>query len=219
MLDEAGFSDTTIVLSNELDELTIWQITTQIAEEAPRYGVDADRLIRRLTYGVGTRLITSHGQGALDGVYKLVAVADEGNWTPAIKISETAAKTLNPGDKQVWRLYDQRGHATADVLSLDDEDPRAMDEIVLHHPSDHTRYRTLRRDEISEVEPLLGNVAREGQLLIQHPPIEAMRENRLADMARLDPGVRRLVTPHIYHVSLTGRLWDLKQDLIRQAKS
>jgi nicotinate phosphoribosyltransferase len=219
MLDQAGFPDTTIVLSNELDELTIWQIVTQIAEEAPRYGVDADQLIGRLTYGVGTRLITSRGQSALDGVYKLVAVADEGSWTPAIKISETAAKTLNPGDKQVWRLYDQRGNATADLLSLDDEDPRTMDEILLHHPSDHAKYRTLRGEEISEVEPLLVNIAREGRLLVEHPPVEAMRQNRLADVARLDPGVRRLVTPHVYHVSLTGRLWDLKQDLIRQART
>src|SRR5690606_29268289 len=32
MLDEAGFPDTTIVLSNQLDELNIWQITTQIRE-------------------------------------------------------------------------------------------------------------------------------------------------------------------------------------------
>jgi nicotinate phosphoribosyltransferase len=34
---------------------------------------------------------------------------------------------------------------------------------------------------------------------------------------RLDPGVRRLMNPHIYHVSLTQELWDLKQDLIRSA--
>jgi nicotinate phosphoribosyltransferase len=50
MLDEAGFSDTIIVLSNNLDELVIWQILTQIQEEAPRYGVEADQLIDRLTY-------------------------------------------------------------------------------------------------------------------------------------------------------------------------
>jgi nicotinate phosphoribosyltransferase len=94
-----------------------------------------------------------------------------------------------------------------------------MDEILLHHPSDHAKYRTLRGDEISEVEPLLVNIAREGRLLVEHPPVETMRQNRLADVARLDPGVRRLVTPHVYHVSLTGRLWDLKQDLIRQARA
>ncbi|MBN2304126.1 MAG: nicotinate phosphoribosyltransferase, partial [Anaerolineae bacterium] len=38
MLDEAGFPDTVIVLSNNLDEMVIWQIITQIRDEAPRQG-------------------------------------------------------------------------------------------------------------------------------------------------------------------------------------
>jgi nicotinate phosphoribosyltransferase len=35
-------------------------------------------------------------------------------------------------------------------------------------------------------------------------------------VARLDPGVRRLVNPHIYHVSLTERLFALKEALVAQ---
>ena len=113
MLDQAGFPDTKIVLSNQLDELVIWQIITQIQHEAPRYGLDPDHLIRRLIFGVGTGLITSKGAAALDGVYKLVAVHDNGAWVPVIKLSETPTKALNPGHKHVWRLYDRRGKATA----------------------------------------------------------------------------------------------------------
>ncbi len=74
MLNEAGFQEAKIVLSNQLDEMVIWQIITQIQEEAGRYGVDPQPLIKRLVYGVGTRLITSRGAAALDGVYKLVAL-------------------------------------------------------------------------------------------------------------------------------------------------
>jgi len=59
MLNQAGFPDALIVLSNQLDELVIWQAITQIEAEAARYGVDPDHLIGRLVYGVGTRLITS----------------------------------------------------------------------------------------------------------------------------------------------------------------
>ncbi len=47
--------------------------------------------------------------------------------------------------------------------------------------------------------------------------IDAMRDRRQADMDRLDAGVCRIMNPHIYHVSLTNKLWDLKQGLIQSA--
>lgn len=219
MLNEAGFPDTRIVLSNQLDELVIWQIITQIQHEAPRYGVDPDHLVRRLAYGVGTRLITSAGAAALDGVYKLVAVCDQGEWVPALKVSETPAKTLNPGHKHVWRLYDRRDKATADLLTLDEEDPRTLAQIHLHHPTEHTKYRTMEQAELSEIEPLLVDVLVEGKRVYDSPSIEGMRQTRRVDVKRLDPGVRRLVNPHMYHVSLSERLWDLKQELIRSARN
>jgi len=217
MLNQAGFPDTSIVLSNDLDELTILQIITQIGQEAPRYGVDPDQLINRLVYGVGTRLITSWGEPALGGVYKLVAVHHQGRWIPAIKVSDSAAKTPNPGHKRAWRIYDRRGNATADLLSLDDEDPRDMEQITLRHPVEQAIYRTLNREEVANIEPLLVEVWVEGKLVYDLPSLEQIRQQRRADMDRLDPGVRRLVNPHIYHVSLTQRLWDLKQSLIRSA--
>lgn len=217
MLDEAGFSNAAIVLSGDLDELTIWQILTQIADEAMAYGVDPDRLIGRLVYGVGTRLITSRGNSALGGVYKLVAIHDTREWRPAIKISESSAKTPNPGQKQVWRIYDHRQRATADVLSLQNENLKEQDQIALHHPTDYGRFRTLHRAEITELETLLVDILRDGERLVESSSIDEMRARRTADLERLDPGVRRLIRPHIYHVSLTERLWRLKQDLIANA--
>ena len=218
LLDAAGFPDVSIVLSNNLDELIIWQIITQIQQEAPRYGVDADHLIKRLVYGVGTRLITSWGEPALGGVYKLVAVFDENRWIPAIKISESPSKTPNPGYKLVWRLYDQRGKATADLIGLGGEEPDQIDPLMLRHPSDHTKYRQLRAVDFSRIEPLLVEVLREGRLVCELPSIDAIRAVRQADVECLDPGVRRIMYPHIYHVSLTQKLWDLKQELIQSAK-
>lgn len=217
MLDAAGFPDTCIVLSNDLDELVIWQIMTQITSEAPRYGVDPNAVIERLVYGVGTRLVTSQGDPALGGVYKLVAVCDKDEWKPAIKISESPQKTPNPGHKRVWRLYDRRGSASADLLSLDDEDPREMERVTMRHPSDHAKSRTVDRTAVPECEPLLVEVMREGKLVYDQPDLEAMRANRAADVERLDSGVRRLINPHIYHVSLTQKLWDLKNRLIASA--
>lgn len=217
MLNDAGFPDTMIVLSNNLDELVIWQIISQIEAEAPRYGVDPDHLIGRLAYGVGTRLITSHGKAALDGVYKLVAVEEDGRWVPALKISETPEKTLNPGNKNVWRIYDGRGKAIADLLGVHDEDPMTTQKMTLHHPFEKGKQRTIDTTEI-KTEPLLKEVLRENRQAGGLPTIEEMRAIRKADVERLDEGVKRLVNPHIYHVSLTDRLLDLKQELVKQAQ-
>jgi nicotinate phosphoribosyltransferase len=219
MLDDAGFPDTSIVLSNNLDELVIWQILTQISNEAPRYGVDPENLILRLVYGVGTRLITSWGEPALGGVYKLVAVCHENKWLPAIKISESLAKTPNPGNKYAWRIYDLRNKATADVMSLENENLMKTDPIDLRHPIEHTKQRSLSQDNISQIEPLLVDVLKEGKLVYELPMLKEIRQKREVDIDKLDPGVRRIMNPHIYHVSLTQKLWELKQELIRLSQT
>ena len=215
MLNDAGFEDVSIVLSNQLDELVLWQILTQIEREAHHYDIDPNQLIDRLVYGVGTSLIASDGHPALDGVYKLVAVRENANWVPALKLSENPDKVPQPGHKHVWRLYDQRGKATADLLSLDDENPRGQDRITLHHPVEQHAFRHLDSASISKIEPLLEDIIVDGEVVYDWPSLEQIRATRDQDLEKLDSGVRRIVNPHIYHVSLTPRLWALKQELIK----
>lgn len=218
MLNDAGFEKASIVLSNNLDELILMQIITQIQEEARQYGVDADDVIGRLVYGVGTRLITSAGDSALDGVYKLVAVQKDGAWLPAMKISENPEKVTNPGKKKAWRIYDRRDRATADLIGLADEDPETWEGVFLHHPSKPQTYRSIDKSDVSHVEALHVQVLREGKLIYDMPTIQHMREVREKDIALLDPGVRRIMNPHIYHVSLTEKLWELKQDIMESMR-
>jgi nicotinate phosphoribosyltransferase len=213
MLDAAGMEEVRIVLSSSLDELTIFQILTQIADEAPRYGADADRVIGRLLYGVGTKMVSSDGQPYLDGVYKLVAVRDDTDWRPAIKVSDTPAKMVNPGRKRVFRLYDQRGLATVDLMSLADETIEYP--LHVHHHHEAGVSRLLDRSRVSEVEELLV------EMPLERPGddpavIDEARKRRVADLERLDPGVKRLVNPHVYHVSVTSRLAALKAELAEE---
>ncbi len=216
LLDDAGYPDASIVLSSGLDELLIMQILSQIDLEAARYGVDARSLIDRLVFGVGSKLSTSDGQPYLDGVYKLVALGDNnGGWSPAIKISETTAKTQNPGDKDLYRVYDERGRATADLVAPAGESVGGPD-LELQHPTEVGVRRTMLADTVT-LEPLLEPVLRDGRRLAAGDPLDVMRNRCLSDLDRLDPGVRRLVNPHRYHVSVTPTLWELKQRLIREA--
>ncbi|MBV6654121.1 MAG: nicotinate phosphoribosyltransferase [Mameliella sp.] len=90
MLDDAGFYQTAIVASNDLDEYRIAQLKSEGAEIT--------------VWGVGTRLATAYDEPALGGVYKLSAIQNEhGEWEDRIKRSEDAIKTSNPGLLQVWR--------------------------------------------------------------------------------------------------------------------
>jgi nicotinate phosphoribosyltransferase len=215
-LDEAGFEETTIVLSSDLDELVIWQILSQLESDAPRYGLDPGALVRRVTFGVGTRLITSHGDPALGGVYKLVAIeSDTGRWEPAIKISESIEKMAVPGEKRVLRVYDHRGLANADIIALSDEDPLSDDRVELYHPH-RDRHRVLQTVDIADSEDLLSPVFEEGRRRDGEPELAELRKRRRTDLERLDSGVRRLVNPHIYHVSLTKKMKDLQLELVAE---
>ena len=74
MLDEAGYEDVQIVVSNSLDEYTIRDLLHQ--------GAMID------SFGIGERLITSKTNPVFGGVYKLVAVEEDGKIIPKIKVSE-----------------------------------------------------------------------------------------------------------------------------------
>ncbi|GMR02306.1 MAG: nicotinate phosphoribosyltransferase [Acidimicrobiia bacterium] len=219
MLTDAGFDDAAIVLSSDLDELAMWQIRAQINEEASVYGLDPGEVTRRLMFGVGTRLISSDGYPALGGVYKLVSIDDGGSWRPAMKISDTPEKMPIPGDKRLWRVYDERGLATADVVSAGSETLNPGETLRVHHPHQARVTRELGPSDTSEIEQLLETVYADGSRLDGSPDLAELRRRRLADLDRLDVGVRRLINPHRYHVSVTEAVKDLQGRLIAQARS
>ena len=218
-LDGAGFPDAVIVLSSQLDELTIWQIVSQIGNEARRSGVEPDAVIGRLVFGVGSRLATSDGDSSLDGVFKLVAVEEGGAWLPSMKRSDSPAKVLNPGRKRLWRVYDDRQRASADVLST-------VDETVAPAPT--CTSTTTPAPTCPARSPPSGGAGptscwsrcstatdwstRAERTASATSTAAAKRRND--DVEALDPGVRRLVRPHTYHVSITASVFDLKRRLL-----
>ena len=106
MLDDAGLNDCKIIVSNSLDEFTITSLLSQGA------AIDS--------FGVGERLITAKSEPVFGAVYKIVAVGEGDKFTPRIKVSENVEKITNPGLKNVSRIYDENGHAVADMLALMD---------------------------------------------------------------------------------------------------
>ncbi len=219
MLDDARFDDVMVVLSSDLDELAMWQIRAQIHEEAPAYNLDPGEVTARLMYGVGTRLISSHGYSALGGVYKLVGIDEAGSLKPAMKISDTPEKMPIPGDKRLWRVYDSRGLATADVVSGGVETLMPGETRHVYHPHRSGMTRTIDASAVSEVERLLTTVFSDGVRLDGSPDLDELRRRRLLDLDRLDVGVKRLINPHRYHVSVTESVKNLQSGLIAHARS
>ena len=103
-----------------------------------------------------------------------------------------------------------------DLITLEGEDPRQQDQITLHHPLDETKKRVINKEDCSRIELILQDIFCNGELQTEFPGLEELRKARDADLAALDPGVKRLMNPHIYHVSLSQALWQLKQKLMKQ---
>ena len=196
MLDAAGYTDTTICLSNGLNEFTIKDLLEQGAE------VD--------TFGVGDNLTAPNDR--LGGVYKLVAVEDEGEVKPRIKVSEDGIKTINPGYKKVYRFYDKdTGYALGDVIALSDE-IIPEDKYTLVHPVE-----TWKKTELSnyDVRELQVPIFKDGELVYDVPTLEETREYAEEEFQSLYPEVTRLNKPHGYYVDLSDKLRELKKELIK----
>ncbi len=201
LLDAAGFERTQILASNDLDEETI----ASLKEQGAAIGV----------WGVGTRLVTGHGQGALGGVYKLGAVRDPGApWIYKIKLSEQAAKISTPGVQQV-RRYRHGGGSVADMIF--DEDLGAPREGWMVDPDDLTRRRRVPAGETWS--DLLVPVVRGGEIVAGEPGSLAEARARVqSELHSFHAGIKRFVHPHEYPVGLESRLFDLKTTLALEAR-
>lgn len=201
-LDQAGLKDASIAVSNDLNEEIIEQL---IADETP---IDQ--------WGVGTELVTGGRDSSLTGVYKLAASKKGNEWIPAIKISDNIEKVTTPGIKQVYRFRNEDGIPLGDMIALEDEEIRPGEDFICHHPvTEYTRYK-MTADRYKTVEPLLHRCFDNGSRIRPPTPLSSMRERSLEAIKNLDPTHKRLINPHIYKVSLSDRLFTMKDSLIKR---
>ena len=203
-LDEAGLTDATISVSNDLDESII---QTLVNANAP---VDI--------WGVGTQMVTGGKEAAFTGVYKLAAIENEKKeFISRIKFSDNPEKTTNPGVKQVWRIKDKYGNYMADVLALEDKDEGDRFEegktYSFWHPM--ADYRRFSHTLDGSAEPLLIQWLENGKALNETATLENIRSFLSQELVSLDHSYKRILNPHIYKVSITERLRALKLELIK----
>ena len=204
-LDNAGCKDAKISVSNELTEEII---TTLVANNAPIN-----------SWGVGTHMVTGGNESSFTGVYKLAARHDKqtDKMVPAMKFSDNPAKTTNPGIKNVYRLYDENGFACADILALEDEEILPNKEYRFHHPMVDYRQFSFTPSKVELLlKKRLENGKRTSPRLPESEQLKISRNNMMSQLDTFDESYKRILNPHIYKVSITENLKDLKLDFINK---
>lgn len=200
LLDEAGFEDCAILVSNSLDEYIIRDVLSQGAK------IDS--------FGVGERLITSKSEPVLGGVYKLVATEENGTIIAKIKISENPEKITTPGFKQIYRLFDKSTNkAIADLIAFNDEEIDTTEPLEIFHP-----VYTWKRKTVTNfyAKKLLNPIFIGGKCVYHSPSVKEIREYCLNEVNKLWEEVLRFDYPHKYYVDLSTNIWDMKYSLLRK---
>lgn len=201
MLDEAGFKNAKIIVSNDLDEYTILNLKAQGAK------VDV--------WGIGTKLITAYDQPALGAVYKMVAIENnDGQLEDTIKISANAEKVTTPGLKNVYRIIDRKnGKAEGDYITMQDENPQSEKKIKMFHPV-HTFVSKFVTN--FEAKNLHHHVIKKGEINYQNPTLEEMRDYAANNLELLWDEYKRAMNPEEYPVDLSQKCWDNKMRNIEE---
>lgn len=198
MLDEAGFPDCKIVISNSLDEHVIRDVLSQ--------GAQIDSL------GVGERLITAKSEPVFGGVYKLVAVEEDGTIKPRIKVSENEEKITNPGFKQIYRIFDNKSNkAIADLVTFADEEIDTDKPLTIFDPVYTWKKKTLKNFHVRK---LMVKIFDKGECVYELPTTKEIKTYCEREMETLWKEVLRFDNPHRFYVDLSNKLWQTKQDLL-----
>lgn len=189
MLDANGLQQVKIYATNQLDEHLIKSLLDQ--------GAPID------LFGVGTRLVTGHPDGALDGVYKLATRQGR----PSLKISDNFTKVNLPGHKDLWRILDKEGRFYGDAISLSEEGSPVE---TIHHP-----YFPEQQSSIGhrEQHALLEDVMRAGELVTELASTSEAAAYARKRLELLPSEHRRFDNPHTYKVGATAKLLDMRRDL------
>ncbi len=204
MLDEAGWPECQISVSNSLDERLIQNLFLQ--------GAQIDM------FGVGERMITAKSEPVFGGVYKLTAVENEkGEIIPKIKCSENVEKITIPHFKKVYRLYNKdNGKAIADYMTVHDEVVDENEPLMLFDP-----YATWKTKNVCnfQARELLVPVFLNGKKVYESPVLKDIQTYCKQQVNTLWDEIKRFDNPQTYYVDLSQKLWDIQQELLRKNRN
>ena len=203
MLDNAGHPNASICASNDLDEYLIHDLRNQGA------------VIN--SWGVGTHLITSKDCPSFGGVYKLAAIQnDKGEFIPKIKLSENTEKITNPGNKTIYRIYDnETGKIKADLICFADVTFDTNEDLLLFDPLE-TWKKTKLKGGTYTMREMMVPVFINGECVYSSPSVTEIAKYCAEEKNTLWDETRRLFNPHNVYIDLSDKLYQVKKGLLDQ---
>lgn len=203
-LDAAGYHKAFISASSDLDEYLIRDLKLQGAKIT--------------LWGVGTNLITSKDCPAFGGVYKLSGRIKNGVVTPKIKLSDNIEKVTNPGHKKLLRIYDtETGKIKADLIALFNEEFDESMPLTIFDPINTWKKSKLQPGKY-HVRNLHKQIFKNGQCIYETPDTFEIKKYCEQELNTLWDESRRLINPQQVFVDLSDGLYDLKKQLIAEAR-
>jgi len=172
VFDDAGLKEVKIIGSGGLDEYDLARFT--------------DAKIPYDSYGVGTKMGVSADAPWSDMAYKLVEFGDRS----VLKLS--TGKESWPGKKQVFRVRDNQGQLSGDVVAL-------------------------RGEQMAGAEPLLTQVLRAGKIAGRLPTLDDSKSACRDELGRLPEIYQAIVDPARYPVQFSAGLKDLRDAIQKRA--
>ena len=169
--DLAALSQEVSAVTPKLDQY----ISSGIDEYAIQDFFDRDGI--GVGFGPGTALVTSTDSPKVEGVYKLVAVEQDGEMAPTMKLS--TGKVTYPGAKSVRRIEDG-GEYVHDTVGLREESLQGTEQ--------------------------LETVIEDGELVVDLPDLEEIRQTARERRHKLPDGVRQIEDPASYPVAISDGL-------------
>ena len=169
------------------------------------------------SWGVGTNLITSKDCPSFGGVYKLAAIQQpDGTFVSKIKLSENSEKITNPGNKTVYRIYDnETGKMRADLICFADETFDESQDMKIFDPMEPWK-KTKLYGGTYHMREILVPIFINGQCVYESPSVMEIAAYCKQEKETLWDETKRLFNPHKVYIDLSQKLFDEKQALLNQ---
>lgn len=208
MLKKAGLNEVMIFETNDLDEYSIQSIKEQIFTQTPK-SMSADFVLRKVIWACGTNPGTCSDQPSIGGVVKLTSIENDQNEEKAvIKIAhDNPIKTSIPGSNRSAHVYTEDGELLCCLIYHKDEQVEKTE--IAYHPDDkNKKIRLMNYKNLSFKK-------RQTSTFFSREDFDSVRNRVKEEMENLHWTHKRFNKPHKVKVSVTGKIFNLRENMIR----